>query len=145
MKITYNNKEYEAYALLMRKENAIDIISGKKRVEIREFSPFYEKMFIDQKIVEQNRKIKCESEYVSPMRDVPCIHFYSTGAPWTLDVSINDIGIASMIEEDIKWLNEEYGFHDFDNEWQQYVGKPEEEIPIFFYLGIEKVLQHEGI
>ena len=66
-------------------------------------------------------------------------------SPWYLDVSIDNIGIASMIEEDIKWLNETYDFHDFDNEWQQFVGKPDDEIPYFYYLGIEKVLQHEGL
>ena len=145
MKITYNGKEHEAYALVMKRENALEILNGTKRVEIRAFTEFYDRMFLDMDIVAKNERDP--EHFESPMKKTYCAHFYTMNkkAPWFLDVSIDNIGIASMIEEDIKWLNETYDFHDFDNEWQQFVGKPDDEIPYFYYLGIEKILQHEGL
>ena len=145
MKITYDGKEHEAYALVMKRENALEILNGTKRVEIRAFTEFYDRMFLDRDIIAKNERDP--EHFESPMKKTYCVHFHTMNkkAPWYLDVSIDNIGIASMIEEDIKWLNETYDFHDFDNEWQQFVGKPDDEIPSFYYLGIEKVLQHEGL
>ena len=47
MKIEYNGKEVEAYRLITKKKFAQEIFEGKKKVEIRAFSNFYEKMFFD--------------------------------------------------------------------------------------------------
>ena len=47
MKIKVEGKEVEAYNLLMRKEYAMDIVSGKKTLEIREFKSHYVDMFTD--------------------------------------------------------------------------------------------------
>ena len=35
MKIDYNGQEIEAYSLIMTKENALDILNGKKSIETR--------------------------------------------------------------------------------------------------------------
>ena len=45
MTIKYKDQEIEAYPLIMRKEKALDILRGKKTIEIRKFSGKYEKMF----------------------------------------------------------------------------------------------------
>ncbi|MBQ8958643.1 MAG: hypothetical protein IJ057_09140 [Bacteroidales bacterium] len=39
MKININGNEVEAYALIMRKENALEILRGTKTVELRAESP----------------------------------------------------------------------------------------------------------
>ncbi len=149
MKIKYNGNEYEAYSLIMRKENALEIFNGTKRVEIRVFTPHYMDMFIDQEKLARNKKIDVgeldASEWSAPLKDTPCVHFYSPNGGWSLDVSIENIGIASMTQEDIEWLSSEYDFHDYDDEWQQFAGLPEEEIPSFFYICIEKILHSEGL
>ena len=59
MTIQVDGKPVEAYHLIMKKENALDILKGKKKVEIRTFSDKYLSMFIDQekyKKYQQKRK-----------------------------------------------------------------------------------------
>jgi len=149
MKINIKGNQIEAYPLIMRKSNALEILHGKKTVEIRQYSRKYVKMFTDfeqLKINEQLRKEGRDDECVYPNRtDISAVHFYSTGAPWSLDVEIDEIGVATMCEEDIKFLNDEYGFHDYDNEWQQFADMPFEEKPMFYYLHISRVLRSEGL
>lgn len=58
MTIKYKDQEIEAYPLIMRKENALDILRGKKTIEIRKFSGKYEKMFTDFKQLEENEKLR---------------------------------------------------------------------------------------
>jgi len=149
MKIKFEGNEYDAYALIMRKPNAQAILSGKKTLEIRQFSNRYVKMFTDFEQVEKNAKLREEGrddECQSSCRgDIGVVHFYSTGAPWFLDVKIDEIGIATMCEEDIKFLNDEYDFHDYDNEWQQFNDLPFNEKPMFYYLHISDILQYEGL
>ena len=145
MKIKYNGNEYDAYALVMTKENALEILNGMKRVEIREYSPHYESIFIDKKIADANQEITRDEDWQNPIKSTPAVHFYSTGADWTLDVSIDDIGIASLIPEDIAWLQDEYDFHDLDEKLEECKDMPEDEVPMFFYIGIEKILNHSGL
>lgn len=148
MKINVNGNEVEAYALIMKKENALEILRGEKTIEIRVDSPKYVKMFTDQEQVERNRKAEAEGrdEWESPLRkDIGFVHFYNYAGTWSLDCEIDEIGTASLIKDDIDFLNEEYGFHDFDDQWQEFEGKPEEEIPFFFYLHIAAIVGHRGL
>lgn len=143
-KVVVNGKEYKAYSLLMRKENALDILHGKKRVELRSASPFYEKMFIDEEQAKRNEDDP--DNYEPPLRgDVVVVHFYSTGSDWTLDVFIDNIGLAYLSKELVEELNEEYDFHELDDEWQKYEGRSDEDVPQFFWLGIDEIIQHSGL
>ena len=47
MKINYKGQEIEAYSLVMNRNNALDILNGKKCIETRMLSSKYEKMFTD--------------------------------------------------------------------------------------------------
>ena len=106
MKINYKGQEIEAYSLVMNRNNALDILNGKKCIETRMLSSKYEKMFTDFNQIEENEKLRKagrEDECQSILRtDIEAIHFYSTGAPWTLDVAIDEIGIGEVTEEGIK-------------------------------------------
>lgn len=149
MKIKVNGQEVEAYALLMQKENALEILNGKKTIEIRALNSKYDKMFTDQKQLELNeelRKAGRDSECKAPYRtDIGYIHFYNYNKSWTLDVAIDEIGMTEMTKSGIEFLNSEFGFHDYDNEWQQYEGLPEDEIPLFYYLHIVEVVGQTGL
>lgn len=148
-KIKYNGQEVEAYALIMRKENALEILEGRKTVEFRFLSDKYQAMFVDKSKLENNERLRKEGRDAEcdPIvrTDVEAIHFYSTGADWHLDVSIDDIGMGEMTEEFVKFLHKEYDCHEFDEEWQQYKDLPKEEIPIFFYLHIDGIISHSGL
>lgn len=138
MQVEYKGKKYDAYSLLMRRENAEEILSGRKKVEIRSMSPFYQRMFID-----ETREL--EEDEIIPFRQLCAVHFYSTGAPWTLDCMIKEIGIAEMTEEAISELREEFDFHEFDEEVKKFADVPEEEVPEFFYLVIGEIAGSKGL
>lgn len=114
--IKYNGQEVEAYSLIMTKANALDILNGKKVIEARKLSSKYEKMFTNFKQLEENERLRKEgreNECQPILRtDIEAIHFYSTGAPWFLDVAIDEIGIGEVTEEGIKFMHEEFDFHE---------------------------------
>ena len=147
--IKYNGQEVEAYSLIMTKANALDILNGKKVIEARKLSSKYEKMFTNFKQLEENERLRKEgreNECQPILRtDIEAIHFYSTGAPWFLDVAIDEIGIGEITEEGIKFMHEEFDFHDFDEQLEEFKKNPPEEIPLFYYLHISEVINHEGL
>lgn len=147
--IKYNGQEVEAYSLIMTKANALDILNGKKVIEARKLSSKYEKMFTNFKQLEENERLRKEgreNECQPILRtDIEAIHFYSTGAPWFLDVAIDEIGIGEVTEEGIKFMHEEFDFHDFDEQLEEFKKNPPEEIPLFYYLHISEVINHEGL
>ena len=147
--IKYNGQEGEAYSLIMTKANALDILNGKKVIEARKLSSKYEKMFTNFKQLEENERLRKEgreNECQPILRtDIEAIHFYSTGAPWFLDVAIDEIGIGEVTEEGIKFMHEEFDFHDFDEQLEEFKKNPPEEIPLFYYLHISEVINHEGL
>lgn len=122
--IKYNGQEVEAYSLIMTKANALDILNGKKVIEARKLSSKYEKMFTNFKQLEENERLRKEgreNECQPILRtDIEAIHFYSTGAPWFLDVAIDEIGIGEVTEEGIKFMHEEFDFHDFDEQLEEF-------------------------
>lgn len=148
-KIKYNGQDIEAFALIMKKENALDILNGKKSIETRMMSARYEKMFIDFKQLEENERLRKEgkeNECKPILRtDVEAIHFYSTGAPWFLDVAIDEIGIGEVTEEGIKFMHEEFDFHDFDEQLEEFKKNPPKETPLFYYLHICEIIAHDGL
>lgn len=81
--IKYNGQDIEAFALIMKKENALDILNGNKAIETRMMSAKYEKMFTDFKQLEENERLRKEGreDECQPIlrTDVEAIHFYSTG------------------------------------------------------------------
>lgn len=149
MKISYNGQEIEAYSLVMTKENALAILNGKKDIETRMLSTKYEKMFTDFAQVDENEKLRKsghEDECKPVLRtDIEAIHFYSTGAPWTLDVAIDEIGIGEVTEEGIKFMHDEFDFHDFDKQLEAFKKNPPEELPLFYYLHICEIISHSGL
>lgn len=148
MKINVNGQQEEAYALIMKKENALEILHGEKNLEIRVASSKYEKLFTDYKQLAKNKRAAAEGsgDWQVPIRnDIAFVHFYNYANSWTLDCEIDEIGTASMTKEDVDFLNQEFGFHDFDNEWQQYEGRSEEEIPFFFYIHIASIVGQRGL
>ena len=147
MNINVNGKEVEAYDLLMKKDNALDIISGKKTLEIRVFSNHYATMFTDPKQLAKNeelRKAGKDDDCVEPLKSIQYIHFHNYNNSWSLDVKIDEIGLSSMTEEDIEDLHD-FGFHDYDNDWQQYKDKDLEDVPMFYWMHIKEILGKKNI
>lgn len=149
MKINYKGQEVEAYPLLMKKENALDILNGKKCIETRKLSAKYEKMFTNFEQAKENERLRKDGreEECKPIlrTDIEAIHFYSTGAQWTLDVAIDEIGIGEITDEGIRFMHEEFDFHEFDEQLEEFKDNKPEELPLFYYLHICEVIGHKGL
>ena len=79
------------------------------------------------------------------MKDIFAIHFYDRGGRYSLDVLLDYCGLACMCKEDIEMLGEKFGFHDYDNEWQQYAKLPAEERPWFFWFHVCDIVNSKGL
>lgn len=149
MKINYKGQDVEAYPLLMKKENALDILNGKKCIETRKLSAKYEKMFTNFEQVKENERLRKdgrEDECKPILRtDIEAIHFYSTGAQWTLDVAIDEIGIGEITDEGIRFMHEEFDFHEFDEQLEEFKNNKPEELPLFYFLHICEIIGHKGL
>nr|DAY02601.1 MAG TPA: ASCH domain protein [Caudoviricetes sp.] len=149
MTIEVNGKPVEAYHLIMKKENALDILNGKKKVEIRAFSKKYNDMFINKELYKEFQEYLKDPDGSMELEDclneTEYIYFTNYNKSWYLIVEVLDIAVYKMTQEDVEVLNEDYDFHDFDNEWQQYKDLPEDEIPVFYGLGLADVISHEGL
>lgn len=149
MKIEVNGKSVEAYHLIMKKENALDILNGKKKIEIRAFSKKYNDMFINKELYKEFQEYLKDPDGSMELEDclneTEYIYFTNYNKSWYLIVEVLDIAVYKMTQEDVEVLNEDYDFHDFDNEWQQYKDLPEDEIPVFYGLGLADVISHEGL
>jgi hypothetical protein len=147
--IEVNGQQVQAYDLIMRKEHALEIIAGRKPLEIRAFSDHYCRMFDDKAQQTKNEKLRKEGredECIDPIRtDIAYVHFHNYNNSWSLDVAIDEIGCEKMDQEGVEFLATEFGFHDYDNEWRQYVGKPDDEVPMFFWIHIDEVVNRVGI
>lgn len=149
MKINYKGQEAEAYALIMKKENALEILNGKKTVEFRNFTPKYEKMFTDFEQIAKNQDLVAagrENECLPPFNtDIEAVHFYPYNNSWHLDVLIDEIGTVDITEEGAKFLADTFGCHEMDDQWQQFAHLPKDQIPFMFYLHIDKIVGHHGL
>jgi hypothetical protein len=148
--IKVDGVEYPAYSLLMRKENALAILQGKKTIETRLMSKRYFKMFTDPDKLKKRKEFLAnggsEDECESVCRtDIGFIHFYSTGANWTLDVEIDELDTCELTVEGLDFLKEEFGFDEFDDVRNEI---PEEYKPgaqVFFYAHIKEIVGHSGL
>lgn len=148
MKIEFEGKEFEAYDLILTKENALEILSGKKKIDIRVMSDTYINKFLDKKVRAEQEKASERGEEVfieDAIKPIWLARFRNYKKTWWMDVVLSEVGLCMMEEEEIKELAEDFDFHDYDNEWQQYADLPDEEKPMFFILAIDKILDCHGL
>ena len=139
--IIYEGKEFQAFDFIMRKENALDIISGKKKIETRACTPFYDRLVIDKEQEKLNKEDP--KNFIPPIRaDISFINFHNYNNSWFLTVRINEIGCSRFSKKEIEDIAKEFDFHDFDNEWQQYDNLAEKEKPSFYWFSIKEVVEH---
>lgn len=145
MTITVNNQQVEAYDLLLKKEYALEILSGKKKVEYRSFSNFYQERFFDKEIVARNKKNNrkmSDVDFENEFKDIWYIHFHNYNNSWYLDVAIETLGMCIMDSQDINALAEEYPtyFDDVIEEARQNDKLPVMDRPMMFYIVLDEIV-----
>lgn len=158
MKIQVNGKEVEAYHLIMRKENALEIVNGTKKIEVRDFSPKYGKMFIDPEkeakyfekmkqpnfeYIDENGVAECDKVY----RETKYIYFTNYNKSWSLIVEIDFINMLWFTDDDMDFLENELGFTDYKEGYQEFKKNHKEgdELPAIFAIGIKNIISYENL
>ena len=133
--------------LIMKREYAEAILRGEKKVEFRIISDHYANRIYDQAMVDFVDRHKDDSEvsmavdyYISEIRPVQTIHFHNYDNSWFLDVSVRMNDFVSVISDDVKFLHEQYGCHELDEELKQVQRDKMQNPPSYFYFEIGEVL-----
>ena len=135
----------ECLNLVMKRVNAEQILAGTKKLEFREYKPFYIKRLIDSDVTDYIREHADDDDvltFCSDIRHVNKIHFHDYNNSWYLDVECELVNIFSITKQYIEQLQKQYGCHDFDNDLRRMdaMGIPQDERPWLFYLVCGKVL-----
>ncbi len=133
--------------LIMRKEFAQEILSGEKTVEIRAYSQHYTDRLYDKTVLEYEKAHWDDPEmragileFTDSIRPVDKIHFHPYNNNWFLDVECIENGTVIVNEEQVGYLREVYGCHEFDEMLEELEMRDAKDRPIFFFFALGKVL-----
>lgn len=144
MTIEVNGKQVEAYDLLMKKEYALEILSGKKRVEFRSFTDHYISRFMDKEAMKRNKakgNPTIEELREEVRTDIEYIHFHNYNNSWYLDVAIEGIGYCFVDSQDIGPLAEEFDdFKAYIEDAKKNDQLPPDDRPMMFYIVLAEVV-----
>lgn len=137
----------ERLDLIMKREYAQQIAEGKKLVEIRSYSEFYRNRLYDKAVLDYEDKhwddelMKLQMlDFNDSVRAVKTIHFHDYNNSWFLDVECIENNTVVVNDDQVGYLQDEFGFHDFDEELAGLNKRKAKERPIFFYFAIGKIV-----
>lgn len=140
-------KPVECLNLIMRREFAEEILAGTKKVEIRAYSPHYCDRLYDKDVLAFEERhwgddlLRMQMiDFNDSVRAVKKIHFHNYNNSWYLDVECIDNNTVLMVDEQVKYLQDEYGCHEFDEELEKLNKRNEPNRPIYFYFAVGQIL-----
>lgn len=140
-------KPVECLNLIMRREFAEEILSGKKRVEIRSYSQHYVDRLYDKDVLDYEDKHWDDEvmrmqmlDFNDSVRGVKKIHFHNYNNSWFLDVECIENNTVVVNDDQVGYLQDEFGCHEFDEELSRLNKRKAKDRPVYFYFAIGQVL-----
>lgn len=136
-------KEIEVLNLIMRRENAEEIIKGVKPIEFRAYSKHYHDRLIDLDVANyilENELTEDEVELIDLFRPVKLIRFHNYSNSWRVDVECRSNNIIAVTRPNVEALQENYNCHEFDKMLEDFEAKKENTRPMFFYFVLGDVI-----
>lgn len=138
----------ERLDLVMKPENARDIINGVKKVEFRAYTQHYVNRLYDKATENYAERHKDEPDilfWVDTMRRVDTIRFHDYWHTWTLDVECTFQDLVAPTDEGVAMLHEEYDCHEMDKLNRKLKREGATRFPLYFYFELGKILNRENI
>lgn len=104
-------KPIDVFNLIMKKENAIEILEGKKRIEWRAYSPHYESRLMDEKVAEFKAMHSDNADILHAINEVrtpDLIRFHNYNNTWTLDVECVLVKVEQADEVTAQYYADEF-------------------------------------
>jgi len=138
-------KDIECLNLIMKKDFALKILHGEKKVEFRAYGKHYHERLIDKDVanyIEKHPELPQEEidEFVDVFRRVKKIHFYNYNNSWHLDVKCDDNYILAVTRPNVEWLQTEFNCHEFDEMLADFERRKDNLRPLVFYFVCGEVI-----
>lgn len=137
--------------IMIKREKAEQILSGKIKVDFVPFDDFYCKIlydgetfdFVDKMIEEGNTEAFCaQGVFFNSVKQVGFIHYHNYSNSWFLDVAVVNNDFLTVTDENVDFLNREFNCHELDNELKECNKKnlPDDKLPQKYYFVLGEVL-----
>lgn len=143
--------------LIMKKQYALDIINGKKKVEYRNYSKHYFDRLYDKAMLDMLNEYAEDEEvkqicapydvdaFLDPLRVVKTIRFHNYNDTWSLTVECTENNIIALSDPNIDYMYNEFGDTEFAESVRELQKAGVDDRPIVFYFALGKIIERENI